>query len=489
MPTGDGGMSEMPPGDGEMPEMPPGDGGMPGGMSEFVESGETITFEITDSTTITVEFLQGTSEGTIDSIAVGSILEVTLNGSNATKIIVRNLQTGGGFGGSGTVTNGTSANIIDEDSIIVNETYTSSGNDENALRIDGAIVTLDGITVEKTGGESSNTEDGDFYGQNAGLLVLNGATVTITNSTITTNAVNGNALFSYGEGTTVTISDSVIRTTARNSGGIQTTGGGTMNAINLDVETQGNSAAAIRSDRGGGIVTVTGGTYTSNGLGSPAIYSTADISVSDAVLTATGSEAIVVEGKNSVSLTNCTLTGNMSGTYADDNDENIHNIMIYQSMSGDADIGKATFSATGGSIISQNGDMIYVTNTGCTIKLNNVELILSNDTLLRVEGNSSSRGWGTEGANGGDAVFTAIAQVMKGNIYVDEISSLEISITDGTLFEGTINPDGEGGEVNVTLDESSTWTLTGDSYVRSFDGDVSNIVSNGYTLYVNGVAQ
>ena len=217
----------------------------------------------------------------------------------------------GGFGGSGEVTNGTAATTISSEKTVKNETYTSSGDDENALRIDNAKVTLDGISVEKTGGASSNTENGDFYGQNAALLACNGANVTIQNAKVTTNAVNGNGVFSHGEKTTVTISDSTIRTTKNNSGGIQNTGGGTTNARNLDVETKGNSSAAIRSDRGGGTVKVEGGTYVTNGTGSPAVYSTADITVSDATLTANASEGVVVEGKNSVSLSDCDVTGNL----------------------------------------------------------------------------------------------------------------------------------------------------------------------------------
>ena len=57
---------------------------------------------------------------------------------------------------------------------------------------------------------------------------------------------------------------------------------------------------------------VDGGTYTSNGVGSPAIYSTADIAVNNAVLTANGSEAICIEGLNSIHLFDSDLTGNMS---------------------------------------------------------------------------------------------------------------------------------------------------------------------------------
>lgn len=471
---------------GTPPEKPDGNGAA--GGSSFTASGETITFTVSDSTKVTLEYLQGSGEGTLDDIAAGAVVDVELDGNNnAAAVTVRNLNAGGGFGGSSEVSNGTAAETITTDAEISGGTYSSSGDDENALRIDGASVTLDGVTIDKTGGESSNTENGDFYGANAGLLAVNGAAVNITGAAVSTNAVNGNGVFSYGEGTTVNISDSVIRTQQRNSGGIQTTGGGTTNATNLDVETQGSSSAAIRTDRGGGTVNVSGGTYTTNGTGSPAVYCTADITVKNAELTANSSEGVVVEGKNSVKLENCTVVSNMNNTYGGDSDENIHAIMIYQSMSGDADVGEAYFSADDGSITALSGDMFYITNTDCTISLRSVKFTLANDTFLRVEGNSSSRGWGTEGANGGDVVLTADEQEINGNILVDSISSLDMTLT-GSAFTGAVNPDGEGGTVKITMDSSSTWTLTADSYVTEFSGDVSQITSNGCHLYVNGEA-
>lgn len=468
------------------PEMPGDQNGQPGG-SRFETSGEAITFTVSDDTTITVEYLQGSGEGTIDDIAAGSVLEVTLDDdSHALTVIVKNLNAGNGFGGSGEVTQGTSANTIAEDASVSGETYSSSGDDENALRVEGAVVTLDGISIEKSGGESSNTEDGDFYGQNAAFLATDGANVTISNATVNTSAVNGNGIFSYGEGTVVTISDSVIRTTQRNSGGIQTTGGGTTNASNLDIKTQGNSAAAIRSDRGGGTVTVDGGAYVTNGTGSPAVYCTADITVSDAVLTANASEGVVVEGKNSVTLKNCDVTASMDNTYNGDSEENIHAIMIYQSMSGDAEVGEAHFEAEGGSITAKTGDLFYITNTDCRITLKHVLLSLANDILFRIEGNTSSRGWGTQGANGGDVILTADSQKLEGNILVDDISSLDLTMKNGTELTGAINPDGAGGTVQVTLEEGSSWSLTADSYITEFHGSLDDISANGFQLYVNG---
>lgn len=396
---------------------------------------------------------------------------------------------GGGFGGSGTVTQGTSANTIDTDTTVYSETYESTGDDENALRVDGATATLNGITVNKSAGKSSNTEDGDFYGQNAALLATNGATVTIENATITSSAQNGNGVFSYGEGTTVNISDSTIQTSADNSGGIQTTGGGTTNASNLTVETSGNSAAAIRSDRGGGTVNVDGGSYTSNGENSPAVYSTAAITVKNADLTANNSEALVIEGQNSITLENCTVTGSMSdnGTSAD---ENVHNVMIYQSMSGDAEVGTSRFSMTGGSLTGKRGDLFYITNTHSVITLSGVALTNEDTTanLMTIAGNSASHGWGTAGKNGAQVELTADAQTLSGDITVDSISTLDFTLKNNSSFTGTLNivDNAEGGtavENNavVTLEAGSTWTLTGDCTLTSLTNN-GTINFNGHTI-------
>lgn len=396
----------------------------------------------------------------------------------------------GGFGGSDTVTQGTSATTITEGGTYSSTSYSSTGDDENALRVDGATVTLDSVTVDKSAGSSSNTEDGDFYGQNAALLATNGANVTIKNATVNSSAQNGNGIFSYGTGTTVNVSDSTITTTADNSGGIQTTGGGTTNATNLTVNTSGNSAAAIRSDRGGGTVVVDKGTYTSNGYNSPAAYSTSDITVSNATLTANNSESLVIEGKNSIKLNNCDVSGNMSSTEGSSSDENVHNVMIYQSMSGDAEVGTSEFDMTGGSLTGNNGDMFYITNTHSIINLSNVD-ITNKDAdayLMRVTGNSAARGWGKAGANGAQVEFTASNQTLNGDIAVDTVSTLNMTLTDSSDFTGTINiidnaQNGTAVDNNavVTIDSDSTWTLTGDCTVTSLENN-GTINFNGHTI-------
>lgn len=359
--------------------------------------------------------------------------------------------------------------------------YENSENDGHAILADGETAEYDNITVNKTG-SSASSDEADFYGYNAAVLAQNGATLTIKNADITTNGSHANAVFAYGEGTTVNISDSTIYTTENNSGGLMTTGGATMNATNLTVVTEGGSSAAIRSDRGGGTVNVTGGYYESNGSGSPAIYSTADINVTGATLVSNAAQGVVVEGSNSVTLTDTDLTADNTVKNSDKSDT-YQAVMLYQSMSGDASEGESSFTMKGGTLTSENGGMFFVTNTDAVISLEDVELTYAADDLLRIE----AAGWGTDGSNGGNVTFNAASQKLEGVITVDDISTLNMYLTDGSAFTGAINTDGDAGDVYVELDGNSIWTLTADSYITSLTCDADSINLNGHKLYVNGV--
>ena len=293
-------------------------------------------------------------------------------------------------------------------------------------------------------------------------------------------------MFAYSNGT-INISDTTIKTTSNNSGAIMVTGGGTLTANNVTAETDGNSSAPIRSDRGGGTLVVNGGTYTSHGTGSPAIYSTADITVNNAKLVSTASEGVVVEGKNSVTLNNVNMEA--TNTKLNSNSETYKSIFIYQSMSGDAEVGTSSFTAKDSKIINNKGDVIFVTNTNTVIELENNEIVNNDSTgnFLKV----SSAKWGTSGKNGGTVVLNAKNQKIIGNILVDSISTLDFSLKNGSTFEGTINNENTAKTISIKLDSSSTLTLTGDSYITSLeneDASNSNINFNGYKLYVNGIA-
>ena len=446
-------------------------------------------------------------EISLSDIQEGDIVSITLDeDGNAASITVMSMEMGGqgqpggdeqgapGQGGPDGQSQGvdsyTAANEYTEDTTVSNETIESTGTDENAALISsGASVTLDNDTITRTSEDSKGGDNSSFYGVGAAVLATDG-TAYVKDGSVTTDAAGGAGLFAYGDGT-VYASGIIVKTTQDTSGGVHVAGGGTLYGWDLDVETNGESSAAIRSDRGGGTMVIDGGNYVSNGVGSPAVYSTADIAVSNATLTANGSEAICIEGLNSIHLYDCDLTGNMSDL---DQNDNTWTVILYQSMSGDSEVGNSTFQMDGGSLTSENGGVFYTTNTESTITLNNVDINYNDDNefFLQCTGNTNQRGWGQSGVNGADCHFTGISQDMQGDVIWDSISDLDFYLTEGSSLTGAVVDDesyaGEGGEgyCNVYVSADSTWTVTGDSTVSSLENEGTIVDSNGKTVTIQG---
>ena len=391
-------------------------------------------------------------------------------------------QPGGAPGGqpggmSGQPDSYDAARSLSEDAAISGETIESTGTDENALLVTGGTVSVDGATVTRASDDSTGGDASSFYGVGAAILAT-GGTLTVSDSEITTDANGGAGVFAYGDAV-VTVSDTTISTSKDTSGGVHVAGGGALYASNLTVTTEGASSAAVRSDRGGGTLVVDGGSYTASGSGSPAVYVTADVTLSNAALTATGSEALCLEGLNSVLLTDCDLTGDMPDQ---DQNDTTWTVILYQSMSGDSEVGKGTFTMEGGSLTSLNGGLFYTTNTESEFSLRNVTLTAADDSefLLRCTGNANRRGWGQTGANGADCTFTVAEQTMDGDVIWDSISNLDLNLTEGSVLTGAILDDescaGEGGDgaCALTIDAASKWIVTGDSVLTtlSCDGEI-----------------
>ena len=445
-----------------------------------------------------------TEEITLDDIKEGDVVAITLDDDgNAATITVQSMDMGGGQGGPGGQASGVDsydvANEYSSDETVSDTTLESTGTDENAALVsNGAEVTFSNDAISRTSSDSQGGDNSSFYGVGAAVLATDG-TAYVKGSTVTTDSKGGAGLFAYGDGT-VYVADTDITTQQDTSGGIHAAGGGKLYAWDLNVETKGESSAAIRSDRGGGTMVVDGGTYTSNGVGSPAVYCTADIAVNNAELTANGSEAVCIEGLNSLRLYNSNLTGNMSD---DEQNDTTWTVILYQSMSGDSEVGNSTFQMDGGTITSKNGGLFYTTNTECTITLKDVDITYNDDNefFLQCTGNNNQRGWGQSGANGSDCNFTADSQDMKGNVIWDSISDLDFYMTNGSTLEGAFVNDesnaGNGGDgyCNVVIDKDSTWTVTGDSIITSLsnagtitdaDGKTVSIVGTDGTTYVEG---
>ena len=488
---GSNGQGQAPDGNGAPDGQAPDGNGAPDGQAPNGSADSSETLSLSDLKEGDIVSVVLNDDGTAASITVQS-----MGGGNM----------GGGMGAPGGQSQGvdsyTAVNTYSEDTSLDGDSIESTGTDENAVLVDsGANVSIKNATITRNSEDSTGGDNSSFYGVGAAVLTTDG-TASVSNSTITTDAKGGAGLFAYGDGT-IYAADSTITTHQDTSGGIHAAGGGTLYAWDLNVETNGESAAAIRSDRGGGTMVVDGGTYTSNGVGSPAVYCTANIAINNATLTANGSEAVCIEGLNSLHLFDCDLSGNMSD---DDQNDCTWGVIVYQSMSGDSEVGNSTFQMTGGKLSTGNGGLLYTTNTECTLTLDSVDITYAPDSefFLRCTGNNNQRGWGQTGNNGSDCLFTAINQEMQGDVVWDSISDLDFYITDNSTLTGAIVDDetyagnGRDGYCNVYLAEGCTWTVTGDSTVSSIesegsivdaDGKTVSIVATDGTTYVEGDSQ
>ena len=374
---------------------------------------------------------------------------------------------------------------VSTDQSLSNADLSSTTSDQSVVYITTSGLTITDSTLTKSSGDSSNTENSEFYGVNAAVLVQGGE-VSITGGNINTNAKGANAICATNDGK-VTISGTTIKSTGDSSArGLHATYGGSITATGVSISSTGGSCATLATDRGEGTVSCTNCELSTAGSGSPLIYSTGDITVSKTTGTSTGAQAVVVEGKNTATVKDssnlkCNGIGNR-------NNVDQCGVMLYQSMSGDADDGISTFNCENSNIEIQSGSSVYssapmffITNTDAFIKLNGCTFTYGSGTFLSAKGTSE---WGTSGSNGGDVILNLTNQNIVGDFVVDANSDLTINMVNSTIT-GKINSAKTADDLSINLDSASKITLTGNSYYTSIsnsDKTGSNIINGSYSL-------
>lgn len=406
--------------------------------TEADSSGQESTV---DSSTDSID----TSDSTDNSDSSDSTDSTSTAGISDIKILDADSSNTSLSQGSATVTIGNKqvtlngAYIIDGiDATITGGTYTSTETDQNVFLVINGSLKISNAEIIKTGDASTNdsqrtsdvSDDYNFYGINSVILVVGeDSSAEITDCTITSDCSGANAIFSTA-GATANVSNVQITTTGNSSRGVYATYNGTINANNIDITTSGAHCAPIATDRGGGYVTVKDSTVQCSGDGSPCIYSTGEITVENVIGTSTGAQAAVIEGKNSITMTNCdfTVSGGNNG------------VMLYQSMSGDAADSDATTNCStltmSGTTIRNNTDdaMFYITNTTSTVNLNGANTLeCSNGQLV----SAATDRWGNDGSNGGTLTLNITADTISDSVSADDISSVTINTSDGGSFTGS----------------------------------------------------
>jgi hypothetical protein len=186
----------------------------------------------------------------------------------------------------------------------------------------------------------------------------------------------------------------------------------------------------------------------------------------------------VIEGSNTVDLIDSNAISSVANKWA---------VMIYQSFSGDAQGSDGIFTMTGGSLAytDATGPLFYVTNTNGHITLKGVNISATSGILLKAEGNDR---WGASGSNGGTVEFIADAQTLVGDFVADKISSLALTLQNGSTLNGAINVENTAKAVSLSLDATSAWNVIADSTITCLTNPaisgttISNITGNGHTI-------
>jgi flagellar basal body rod protein FlgB len=428
-----------------------------------------------------------TSASSTASAASTAASSVTSTGASSTSH-----QGGPGSGGqpggtsTATSTSHSGATTYSSDTTTTDQTYSSTTADENAVLVTGGNVVLNNPTISKTGNGVSSADNANFYGYGASLLCT-GGNAYVKNGTINSTVEGGAGLFAYGDGT-VYASGTTISTTDNCAGGVHVAGGGTLYAWDLNATTVKNHSAAIRSDRGGGTMYVSGGTFASTANDSPAIYSTADITVKGITGSSTYGESTAIEGKNSVSIFNSTITGAASsaGDGVTSSYDNTWGVILYQSMSGDSETGTSLYRLVDSTLDIQKGGFFYSTNTSSKFLLQNATLKhTDNDSYAYLIRATGSARWGS--GTGPTMNFTASNQTMSGKVVYDTVSALDLYLKDSSVWTGAteINTGFTGSKTSsLHIENGSKWVVNGDSTWYNIDNAGTIVDASGNTVTI-----
>ena len=338
----------------------------------------------------------------------------------------------------------------------ISDSYSCSTQYYNVIQCTGGTLTMNNCTISKTG-DGSNGDNSSFYGNNSSIYAgsasssgyssttsASGAKIIISGGSVTSSSEGANAVFATN-GATIEVDGITIVNNSNVSRGLHCTYGGTITATDVDITTNGATSSTIATDRGGGTVSVTGGTATANGSKSAVIYSTGTMSATDLVGKSAKGEIAVIEGDNTITMTNCTMTSGSSERA----------LLMMQSGSGDASGVNPVMTITGTSLTMTDASAPLLEVATCvtaTCTLDNCTVTIPSGILMYVMEDSQ---WSTSGATG------------------------NLILANGT-YSGTVKYD-SGYTANVTVNSGATWVLTANTSICKLVNN-GTIITNGFTL-------
>lgn len=351
------------------------------------------------------------------------------------------------------------------------EALSTTTSDYNVVQVTKGTLNLTDCTLKKEGDYSSSYsgDDTSFYGTNSAVYASGSSVfINVSGGTVTTDAKGANAVFAT-DGATITVSDLTIDNSKSVSRGLHCTGGGIINASNVTITTRSETSSTVATDRGGGTVTVTGGTITAKGSKSSVLYSTGTISVDGITGLSEKGPMATVEGANTVIIENSQMTSNSDA----------RGILLHQSNSGDAEGTKPVCTVTNSTLTTTDSSapLCFVTNVTATLTLTDVTLSVASGRLMSVE--YYKRG---EGSTGHLVLQTTKdSWAYTGSVDADNVNNAAVTVGENVTWNGTMDSDNNAVSTAVTVESGAVWNLTGNSYVTTLTNN-GTINTNGYTL-------
>ena len=370
----------------------------------------------------------------------------------------------------------------------------SNNNDTSVIQVsNGATYTATNLELSKISGTSTDIESSMYYGLNSAFIVKDNSNVILNNSSITTKSDYSTAFFATGMSTTATLTNVSLSTENKNSNGLSISESSSINASKVNIITKGEQSAALKTITNNSEIIIDDSTLITEGSNSPIFEIKGKVEATNILATSTNSNIAVLENSSSLSIIESELT-----TASYNIDEKLSSVFfLYKSNSktasndsgsSDLTIKDSKITINKDSNVYKTAPIFYITNTSSVINITNTDIDYGSNTLIKVSKNEK---YGDTEDNGGEVNFTATDQKLKGNIVVDEISSIRFNLNNSS-YKGQINGNNESKNVHVTLDKKAEWTLTGDSYLNTLtiqNGRIDRLAryikSNGYNIYYN----
>ncbi|ALM86833.1 hypothetical protein ASB57_07805 [Bordetella sp. N] len=402
--------------------------------------------------------IQSDTDGAVGFVArnLGTLInnaDITLTGMGSTGVIVgpqgvvNNTATIRVANGNGALVQGAQARLVNNGTIRADDgvaaVHLTGAGASVAFSGSGLIQaggTADGILLDETAVNGSVTGTaGTIVIEGSGTALNNraaGGTIALMNTSVRTLGDGAAGIGSSGQNGDIILSGGTVSTAGVRALGIYVSSAGQLQLTDTTVTTLGDGAHGIMLDSGATAV-LSGGTVSTQGVGAAALHVEGPAgagTVTGTTLTSAAGAGAEVNAGGTLTLRNAATTGATAG------------LAITDTL-GNGQVSSITVA--GGTLAATAGNAIQITGAQANIVLSNaVNVTASSGTLLNL-------------SNASVVTFTAQGVALNGDLIADSSSRGVVNLNQGSILTGRIDP------LDVNIDASSTWNVTGSSVVNN----------------------